>query len=473
MNAIDPSVPNQLVQQKSDPARRGVTTGRVRRAGTRAYAEVEFGPHERKFIEADDLEPVLVANPSVADLLRDLNFGDEGDLARILTFHKISSQLTNVFYAMQASRTDFYAYQFKPVYKFIESANGRILVTDEVGLGKTVEAGLIWLEARARSQARRLLVVCPSMLREKWKQELRFRFNVPAAVYDSRGVISLLDDFRREGDNFSCAAVCSLQTVRQESVRKALSEFDGGPHRFDLVVIDEAHHEREVTAMCGRFAQKSDPKRLAKKFGVAEAPAAEARYNVAPTQEVLCVREGGDGREMTFFQWGLVPSWAKDPGMGARLINARSETVAEKPAFREAFKRRRCIVPADGFYEWQRAGGRKQPYFFRMSDGEPFGFAGLWDRWEGEGGRVINSCTILTTEVNEVVRSVHDRMPVILHPEDYDLWLGDDVRQRDLIAGLLRPYPAGEMTSHPVSPAVNSPRNQGESLIERVEVNSA
>lgn len=125
--------------------------------------------------------------------------------------------------------------------------------------------------------------------------------------------------------------------------------------------------------MCGRFAQRSDPKRLAKEFKVAEVPQSEARYNVAPTQEILAVREAADGREMIFFKWGLVPSWAKDTSMGARLINARSETVQEKPAFREAFKKRRCIIPADGFYEWQRTGGKKQPFFFRMRDERPFG----------------------------------------------------------------------------------------------------
>ena len=225
--------------------------------------------------------------------------------------------------------------------------------------------------------------------------------------------------------------------------------------------------------MCGRFAQKSDPKRLARQFGVAEVPAAEARYNVAPTQDILCVREGGEGREMTFLKWGLVPSWAKDASVGARLINARSETVMEKPAFREAFRRRRCIVPADGFYEWARRGDRKQPFFFRMKDEAPFGFAGLWERWEGEAGRVINSCAILTTEANDLVRHVHDRMPVILHPEDYDLWLKEDERRQALLGELLRPYPAPQMTSHPVSPAVNSPRGQGAALIERAPINSA
>ena len=225
--------------------------------------------------------------------------------------------------------------------------------------------------------------------------------------------------------------------------------------------------------MCGRFAQRSDPKRLAKEFGVAEAPQAEARYNVAPTQNILGVRTVSDEREMTFFKWGLIPSWAKDTSMGARLINARSETVEEKPAFRQAFKQRRCIIPADGFYEWQRTDGKKQPFFFRMRDERPFGFAGLWERWEGEAGQVINSCTILTTEANDVLRPIHDRMPVILHPDDYELWLDVDARKQDHVKELLRPYAAEEMLGYPVSTSINSPRNQGEKLIERAAVNSA
>jgi putative SOS response-associated peptidase YedK len=225
--------------------------------------------------------------------------------------------------------------------------------------------------------------------------------------------------------------------------------------------------------MCGRFTQRADAKRIAKEFKVVEVPAVEARYNIAPTQEVLAVREREDGREATFFKWGLVPSWAKDASVGARLINARSETVQEKPSFREAFKRRRCIIPADGFYEWQRTKGRKQPYFFRMRDEMPFGFAGLWERWEAEGGRVINSCAILTTEANEVLRPVHDRMPVILHPEDYELWLGGDERKLDLVKEMLQPYPAEEMVGHSINTSVNSPRNQGAGLIERAAVNSA
>jgi putative SOS response-associated peptidase YedK len=225
--------------------------------------------------------------------------------------------------------------------------------------------------------------------------------------------------------------------------------------------------------MCGRFAQRSDPQRLAKEFKVVEVPQVEARYNIAPTQEILAVRELADGREMTFFKWGLVPSWAKDTSMGARLINARSETVTEKPAFREAFKKRRCVIPADGFYEWQRTGGKKQPFFFYLRDERPFGFAGLWERWEGQGGQVINSCTILTTTSNEVLQPVHDRMPVILHPDSYELWLDEDMRKHDLIKELLRPYPASEMAAYPVSTLVNSTRSQGAELLKNLEVNSA
>jgi putative SOS response-associated peptidase YedK len=206
---------------------------------------------------------------------------------------------------------------------------------------------------------------------------------------------------------------------------------------------------------------------------VAEVINAGPRYNIAPAQEVLAVHESPDGREMTLYKWGLVPSWAKDASIGAKLINARSETVTEKPSFREAFKRRRCVIPADGFYEWQRAGGRKQPFFFRMRDERPFGFAGLWERWEGEGGKVINSCAILTTEANEVLRPVHDRMPVILHPDDYELWLGAEARELGLVKEMLRPYPAGEMVGYPVGWGVNSPSNQGAGLLERAAVNSA
>lgn len=244
--SFDPCQPNIPVQQISNPARRGLTTGRCRQSGTRTFAQVEFWSQERDYIPVDDLKPLRIASNDVGELLAEKQFGKKGDLARILTFHKISSNLSNVFYAMQASRTDFYAYQFKPVYKFVESLRGRLLVTDEVGLGKTIEAGLIWLEARARSDARRLLVVCPPMLREKWKQELRFRFDVKAELYDSAAMLRLIEDFRREVDNFQCAAICSLPSIRNKRVQEALADLEQSPCRFDLVVIDEAHYMRNV-----------------------------------------------------------------------------------------------------------------------------------------------------------------------------------------------------------------------------------
>jgi putative SOS response-associated peptidase YedK len=225
--------------------------------------------------------------------------------------------------------------------------------------------------------------------------------------------------------------------------------------------------------MCGRFTQRTPKKTLAKEFQVEEMPEIEARYNIAPTQDILSIRRAEEGLEAVLLKWGLVPSWPKDSSIGAKLINARSETVTEKPSFREAFKKRRCIIPADGFYGWQRTGGQKHPFFFRMQDEHPFGFAGLWERWKGEGNQVINSCTILTTEANEVLEPVHDRMPVILHSDDYELWLDADMRKLDLVKELLRSFPASEMTAYPVSQSINSPSNQGAQLIERTAVNSA
>jgi putative SOS response-associated peptidase YedK len=167
---------------------------------------------------------------------------------------------------------------------------------------------------------------------------------------------------------------------------------------------------------------------------------------------------------------GLIPSWSRDTSIGGRLINARSETVEEKPSFRQAFKQRRCLIPADGFYEWQRTGGKKQPFFFRMRDESPFGFAGIWERWKGKDGEAINSCTILTTQANEVLLPVHDRMPVILHGDDYELWFDEDVRKLDLVKEMLRPFPASEMVGYPISTLINSPRNQGAELVEQMAV---
>jgi putative SOS response-associated peptidase YedK len=175
-------------------------------------------------------------------------------------------------------------------------------------------------------------------------------------------------------------------------------------------------------------------------------------------QNVAAVRADGSSRELLSLKWGLVPVWAKEPEIGARLINARSETVTEKPSFRDAFKYRRCLIPASGFYEWKREGKGKQPYYFHMRDDEPFAFAGLWERWEGIGGKAIESCTILTTEANEVLAPVHERMPVIVASKDYDLWLDTQMTEKNRLTPLLRPYPSTEMTSHPVGLSVNSPQ---------------
>jgi putative SOS response-associated peptidase YedK len=222
--------------------------------------------------------------------------------------------------------------------------------------------------------------------------------------------------------------------------------------------------------MCGRFAQKSPRAKITKKFKVEEVPPLAERYNVAPTQTVLAIREASDGREATFLKWGLVPRWAKDSAIGNRLINARAETVTEKPSFREAFMRRRCLVPMEGFYEWARRGDRKRPFYFHMRDGEPFAVAGLWESWEG-GGELLETCTLLTTEANELLASYHDRMPVILRPEDYDLWLDAGVRSAERLLPLLRPYPREEMTTYAVSLMVNSPSNDSPRCVEPAREN--
>lgn len=226
--------------------------------------------------------------------------------------------------------------------------------------------------------------------------------------------------------------------------------------------------------MCGRFTLRTPKERIKREFELQEEPLVEARYNIAPSQNILAVRQNVDVREAAELKWGLMPSWAKDASMGARLINARSETVLEKPSFREAFKKRRCIIPADGFYEWARAsGGRKQPYYFRFKDERLFGFAGLWDRWSGQDGEVIESCTILTTEANEVVTPVHDRMPVILHPDTYELWLNADSRNAGSLKELLQPFPESEMICYPVSAQINNPQAQGGNLVARLKMDTA
>jgi putative SOS response-associated peptidase YedK len=240
--------------------------------------------------------------------------------------------------------------------------------------------------------------------------------------------------------------------------------------------------------MCGRYTIAASPRALAKRFDVPATPDLPfdgQLYNVAPTQQVPIVRQGKESREIILARWGLIPYWAKDAKIGYSLINARSDTVADKPAFRSAFKRRRCLVAADGFYEWKaiaeaeskaEADGNgkapskskkqpKLPYFISLKDKEPFGFAGLWEQWDNPEGNTVQSFSIITTDANELMAPIHNRMPVILSPKDYATWL-DPEEVLDTLKGLLRPYDAQEMEACPVSTWVNSPRNQGEKYRE-------
>ena len=223
--------------------------------------------------------------------------------------------------------------------------------------------------------------------------------------------------------------------------------------------------------MCGRFVLMTLAKSLASHFRLSEEPDLSPRYNIAPTEAIAIVKVAGEEprRILVMVTWGLVPSWAKDRAMGPRLINARAESAAEKPAFRAAFKYRRCLVPADGFYEWKRIDGRKQPYLFGTADRTVFAFAGLWERWSGPDEEVLESATILTTDANELLRPIHDRMPVILAEADYDLWLDPTVKTAERLNPLLRPYPAREMIGHPVSPRVNRAGYEDPDLIVPIQ----
>ncbi len=220
--------------------------------------------------------------------------------------------------------------------------------------------------------------------------------------------------------------------------------------------------------MCGRFSLSTAPDWVAEYFGLEEVPDLKPRYNIAPTQEVAAVRQRREGgRRLDHLRWGLLPASMADTPGGAPLINARSETVADKPSFRQAFLQRRCLVPADGFFEWKRVDRRKQLIYFTLRDRRPFAFAGLWERWVASDGHPVESCTILTTEPNDLVRPVHDRMPVILEPAGYDPWLSlDSDPERDLVP-LFRPYSVGDMESFPVSSVVNSAEPDSPACIER------
>jgi len=218
--------------------------------------------------------------------------------------------------------------------------------------------------------------------------------------------------------------------------------------------------------VCGRYTLSTDPATLATAFGLAATPTVEPRYNIAPTQPVGAVRVEGGERRFVRLRWGLIPSWAKDPSIGSRLINARAETVVEKPSFRTALRLRRCLVVADGFYEWQRRpDGGKQPYHIRLVDGRPFAFAGLWERWADPTGAPVETCTILTTAANALMATIHDRMPVILDAADYAAWLDPERRDPVAVLPLLAPYPPERMAAHPVSSRVNRPSEDVPELV--------
>jgi putative SOS response-associated peptidase YedK len=220
--------------------------------------------------------------------------------------------------------------------------------------------------------------------------------------------------------------------------------------------------------MCGRYTLKAEKEEMEKAFDakVESADALPFRFNIAPTQFVPVVRHLEAENFLSAMKWGLIPSWAKDEKIGNKMINARAETIAEKPAFRSAFKSRRCIVPASGFYEWKKLERGKQPFYFHLKNKPVFGFAGLWEEWrDDETGEILETCTIITTEANEVLLPVHDRMPVILKAEDYDEWLDPKEANKERLQKLLAPYPAKEMSSHSVSRAVNSPTVDSPELI--------
>jgi putative SOS response-associated peptidase YedK len=222
--------------------------------------------------------------------------------------------------------------------------------------------------------------------------------------------------------------------------------------------------------VCGRFTLTADLEALAKRFSVPPATYRYSpRFNIAPTQDVVVVNDQGR-RQMTTMRWGLIPSWAKDPSIGNRIINARVETLAAKPAFRIALRKRRCLIPADGFYEWRKLGNTKQPVRIILRSKEPFGLAGLWDTWTSPAGETVHSCTIITTESNELLKHVHDRMPAILAREHEEVWLDPKITEPSITLPLLKPYPSHLMQVYEVSRIVNSPSHDAPDCIVPVKL---
>jgi putative SOS response-associated peptidase YedK len=224
--------------------------------------------------------------------------------------------------------------------------------------------------------------------------------------------------------------------------------------------------------MCGRFSQTASPEVIAQQFGLDDPPLFKPRYNIAPSQPIAAILIDSDitTRKLVMLRWGLIPSWAKDPKIGNQCINAKAETVAEKPSFRSAFKKRRCLILATGFYEWQVQGRTKQPMWIGLQSRRPFAFAGLWEHWKPAEGESLETCTIITTEPNDLMAPIHNRMPVILAPASYDQWLDPTFQQAETLKALLRPFPSEELTAYPVSTLVNNPRHDAPQYLEPVSV---
>ena len=221
--------------------------------------------------------------------------------------------------------------------------------------------------------------------------------------------------------------------------------------------------------MCGRYSLKADLEDIQQRFELMTSDFDYSpKYNIAPTQPILTVTNG-EGRRASYMRWGLIPSWAKSSSVGNRLINARAETVAERNSFRTALTRRRCLVLADGFYEWQREGKSRRPMRIVMKSGEPFAFAGLWDSWRDPQGEIVRSCTIITTDANEFLNPIHNRMPVILPREMESFWLDHDVDDPLVLSNVLIPYPEQEMVAYEVSFLVNRPSNEGPEVVVPTE----
>jgi putative SOS response-associated peptidase YedK len=223
--------------------------------------------------------------------------------------------------------------------------------------------------------------------------------------------------------------------------------------------------------MCGRFFLISKGSEIAERFRLVEEPLIQPRYNISPGQMVALVRrdpKGLDLNRLLNVSWGLVPSWSQGTSPGKRFINARSESVREKPAFRGAFRSRRCLIPANGFFEWSAGAAEKIPYVIQLRDGGLTALAGLWDRWTSDQGEVLESCAVLTTQANELVGTLHDRMPVILDVQDFDPWVDSDYHDRDLFERLFRPYASEKMECYPVGKRVNSSRYEGPECITRL-----